>query len=183
MADCNMKLTPLPLGVILTKDQSPKTQEDHIFMADKLYQEVLGSIMYAQIGTQPDLSYAVSTLSKYVSNLAIAHWHALMHVLQYIKATLNYKITYSGNGFKDLKPTRWVNASYGGDLDSQRSCAGYVFLQAGGLTAAILTDSCTFDDRSQVHGCFTSSQADFVVVFRDGGGKVCSGETRDALQQ
>ena len=56
MSDSNTKPTPLPLGIILTKDQSPKSQEDRIFMADKPYREVLGSIMYAQIGTRPDLS-------------------------------------------------------------------------------------------------------------------------------
>ena len=51
MSDSNTKPTPLPLGIVLTKDQSPKSQEDRIFMADKPYREVLGSIMYAQIGT------------------------------------------------------------------------------------------------------------------------------------
>ena len=66
MTDCNSKATPSPLGITLSKDQGPKTPEDHALMVDKPYWEVLGSIMYAQIGTQPDLSYAVSTLSKYV---------------------------------------------------------------------------------------------------------------------
>ena len=91
--------------------------------------------MYAQIGTQPDLSCAVSTLSKYASSPGAAHWHALMHVLRYIKATLDYEITYGGNGFKDLRLTGWVDADYGGDIDLRRSCAGYVFLQAVGPTA------------------------------------------------
>jgi hypothetical protein len=135
MMDCNSKPTPLPLGIVLSKDQSPKSQEDRKLMADKPYREVLGSIMYAQIGTRPDLSYAVSTLSKYASNPGIAHWQALIHVLRYIKATLHYKITYGGDCFKDLKPTGWVDADYGGDIDSRRSCAGYVFIQAGGPTA------------------------------------------------
>ena len=89
-----------------------------MFMADKPYREVLGSVMYAQIGTQPDLSYAVSTLSKYASDPGVAHWQVLMHVLQYIKATLSYKITYSGNGFMSLRPTGWVDADYGEDIDS-----------------------------------------------------------------
>ena len=91
--------------------------------------------MYAQIGTRPDLSYAVSTLSKYASNPGITHWQALMHVLQYIKAMLHYKITYGRDSFKDLKPIGWVDANYGGDIDSRKSCAGYVFVQAGGPTA------------------------------------------------
>jgi hypothetical protein len=135
MSDCNAKSTPLPLGITLSKDQSPKSQEDRKVMADKPYREVLGSVMYAQIGTRPDLSYAVSTLSKYASNPGLTHWQALMHVLRYIKATLHYKITYGGDRFKDLKPIGWVDADYGGDIDSRRLCAGYVFIQAGGPTA------------------------------------------------
>ena len=44
----------------LTKGQAPETDNDWQFMADKPYREVLGSVMYAQIATRPDLSYAVS---------------------------------------------------------------------------------------------------------------------------
>ena len=64
---------------------APITAEDRAFMADKPYRELLGSIMYAQIVTQPNLSYAVSTLSKFASNPGRAHWNALTHVLRYIK--------------------------------------------------------------------------------------------------
>ena len=49
--------------------------------------------------------------------------------------TLHYKITYGGDHFKDLKPIGWVDADYGGDIDSWKSCTGYVFIQAGGPTA------------------------------------------------
>ena len=135
ISDCNSKPTPLPLGIVLSKDQGPKSEDEWKFMAGKPYREVLGSIMYAQIGTRPDLSYAVLTLGKYASNPGITHWQALMHVLRYIKATLHYKITYGGNNLNNLEPTGWVDADYGGDIDSQRSYARYIFIQAGGLTA------------------------------------------------
>ena len=51
MADCNPRGTPLPTGIVLTRDMAPITAEDRAFMADKPYQELLGSIMYAQIAT------------------------------------------------------------------------------------------------------------------------------------
>jgi len=111
----------------------PKTQEDRSFMADKPYRELLGSIMYAQIATRPDLSYSVSTLSKFASNPGPTHWNALTHVLRYIKGTLDYKITYGGE-FRDLRPVGYVDADFGGDLDNRRSCSGHVFIQAGGPT-------------------------------------------------
>ena len=51
MTDCNPRTTPLPPGIVLTKEQTPQTTEQHIFMADKPYRKLLGSIMYAQIAT------------------------------------------------------------------------------------------------------------------------------------
>ena len=103
-------------------------------MADKPYCELLGSIMYAQITTRPDLSYAISTLSKFTSNPGKTHWNALTHVLRYIRGTLAYKIMYGGK-YKDLAPIRYVDADYAGDLNHRHSCAGHVFIQAGRPTA------------------------------------------------
>lgn len=73
MSNCSPQYTPLPVGVILEKSQVPTTTEDHQYMKDKPYREVLGSVMYAQIATRPDLSYAVTTLSKFSSNPGREH--------------------------------------------------------------------------------------------------------------
>ena len=113
---------------------APITVEDRAFMAYKPYQELLGSIMYTQITTRHDLSYAVSTLSKFASNPGHAHWNALTHVLRYIKGTIEYRITYGRNN-KDIRPIGYVDADYGGDLDNCRSCSRHIFVQAGGLTS------------------------------------------------
>ncbi|RDB17165.1 Retrovirus-related Pol polyprotein from transposon TNT 1-94 [Hypsizygus marmoreus] len=135
MSECSPRPTPLPLGVILNKEQAPSTPEERQFMKDKPYREVLGSVMYAQIATRPDLSYAVSTLSKFSSDPGKAHWDALTHVLRYIRGTLHFKITYGGKAHTDLAPLGYVDADYGGDTDTRRSCSGHVFIQAGGPTA------------------------------------------------
>jgi len=74
-------------------------------------------------------------LSKFASNLGPPHWAALMHILQYLKGTLHYKITYGGEGFTSLAPIRYVDADYAGDTDTRRSCAGHVFVQASSPTA------------------------------------------------
>ena len=135
MTDSNPAPTPIALGAALTREQAPATDVDQGFMANKPYREVLGSIMYAQIATQPDLSYAVSTLSKFALNPRKPHWIALMRVLRYIKGTLNFKITYGVEGHTDLAPVGYVDADYAGDLDTHCSCSGHVFLQAGGPSA------------------------------------------------
>ena len=70
-------------------------------------------------------------LSKYTSNPGKTHWNALTHILRYIRGTLGFRITYGGK-HNDLAPIGYVDADYAGDLDDRRSCAGHVFVQAGG---------------------------------------------------
>jgi hypothetical protein len=59
----------------------------------------------------------------------------LMHVLQYIKGTLDYKITYGGSGTTSFMLYEYVDADYGGDRDMRHSCSGHVFFMAGGPVA------------------------------------------------
>ncbi|KAJ3710791.1 hypothetical protein C8R42DRAFT_596552, partial [Lentinula raphanica] len=46
LQDLKPKSTPLPNGIVLTLDQSPKTEEDKIFMRDKPYSELLGALQF-----------------------------------------------------------------------------------------------------------------------------------------
>jgi hypothetical protein len=133
MAECNPKHTPLPSGIELTLDDCATTDEQKSFMADKPYREVLGSIMWAQVATRPDLSFAVNLLARFQINPGPAHWKALMHVLAYIKATLHYKLTYHRGTQDGIKPVGYVDADYAGDLlDTGRSTGAYIFMMAGG---------------------------------------------------
>ena len=38
------------------------------------YASVVGSLMYAQVCTRPDIAYVVGVLGRYESNLCIDHW-------------------------------------------------------------------------------------------------------------
>ncbi len=99
-------------------------------MEGKPYRQVLGSMMWGQLATRPDLAYVVSLLSRFQNNPGLAHWNALMHVIGYIKTTMDYGITYTRG--ESLKPMGFVDADYGGCKDLMRSTSGYVFMMAGG---------------------------------------------------
>jgi hypothetical protein len=85
--------TPLPVGVVLDTNMSPNTDSERWQMSTKPYRPVLGSIMWGQLATRPDLSYAVSLLSRFQANPGIEHWNVLTHVIGYIKNTLDYGLT------------------------------------------------------------------------------------------
>ena len=86
---------PLPIGIVLDNNMSPKTDSEKKEMNDKPYRAVLRSLMWGQLATCPDLSFPVSLLACFQANPGIEHWRALMHVLGYVKNTIDYGLTYS----------------------------------------------------------------------------------------
>src|SRR5258705_804556 len=109
---------------------SPKTESEKQQMADNAFRPVLGSIMWGQLATRPDLSFAVSLLLRFQADLGIEHWKGLLHIIGYVKNTMDYGLTYSRDA--DLNPLVYVDADYGGCRDTCRSTSGYVFTMSGG---------------------------------------------------
>ena len=54
-----------------------------------LYTSVVGSVMYAMVCSRPDIAYAASLVSRYMSNPGKGHWEALKWLLRYLKRTSN----------------------------------------------------------------------------------------------
>lgn len=133
MENCLLKRTPLTPGVILTKSTCPLSLDDQKFMADKPYRSILGGLMFLMIATRPDLGFAVNLLSSFASNPGPAHWKEMVHVLGYIRNTMEYKITYHRKA--SLQPVGYVDADYGGFTDTMCSTSGELYTMAGGLVA------------------------------------------------
>ena len=76
MADANPVSTPLSKSVKL---ENIKEQADDPTMP---YAKAIGSLMYAAIQTQPDISFVVQHLSQYTTNPTQEHWTAVKHVLR-----------------------------------------------------------------------------------------------------
>ena len=72
---------PLPVGINLDSNMSPKTDSEKQAMNDKLYRSILGSVMWGQLATHPDLSFPVSLLTRFQANPGIEHWNVLVHVM------------------------------------------------------------------------------------------------------
>ena len=65
MSDSNPVHTPLPSGA---ETHLVRYEEQASASKIKAYQQVIGSLLYVQIGTRPDISFAVSRLAQYASN-------------------------------------------------------------------------------------------------------------------
>lgn len=55
---------------------------------------MIGSLLYVQISTRPDISFAVSRLAQYASNPSPDHIRLAKYVLRYLKGTSDLKLLY-----------------------------------------------------------------------------------------
>ena len=83
-----------------------------------LYQAIVGSLMYAAIGTRPDIAYAVQQLSQFAANPTAEHFTAAKRVLWYLKATRDLGIVYQTDT-ADTMPmvTAYSDADWGNHVD------------------------------------------------------------------
>ena len=76
MTDCKAVSTPMDSGAKLINIDEDETEE-----IDVPYQSAVGSIMYAMLGTCPDVSYAVGAVSRFNSKHGQQHWMAVKRIL------------------------------------------------------------------------------------------------------
>jgi hypothetical protein len=142
MDNCNGVSTPMEPNIQLEAALPSYTaSRDHLLE----YQQAIGSIMYAMLGTRPDLAFTVSTLSKYCSNPTPEHALAVRRTLRYLRKTINVGITYGGqenlaiqeaiDGLITTGITGFTDSDWAGDRDSRKSTSGYVFLLHGGAVS------------------------------------------------
>ena len=92
------------------------------------YARVIGSLMYLTNCTRPDLAHAVNVLSRYTSNPGHNHWNAITRVLDYVRHTKTYGLTY---GKEPAVLEGYSDANWISDSKNSKSTSGYVFTLGG----------------------------------------------------
>lgn len=126
-------ITPISQQYKLSVYQAPKTNEDKEYMDSIPYANIVGSLMYAMVCTRPDIAYAVSIVSRFMSNPGNSHWQALKWILRYIKGSLGRVLVYGGATEKSRTTVieGFVDSDYAACLDTRKSLTGYVFTAFG----------------------------------------------------
>ncbi|KAM2012453.1 hypothetical protein ACFX1T_024318 [Malus domestica] len=124
--------TPLASHFKLSASMSPKTVEESQYMAQIPYANVVGSLMYVMVCTRPDISQAVSIVSRYMHNPGKGHWQAVKWILRYILGTVDVGLLFQQDKVTGQCVVGYVDSDYAGDLDKRRSTTGFVFTIAGG---------------------------------------------------
>ncbi|KAM1133510.1 hypothetical protein ACFX19_043460 [Malus domestica] len=124
---------PIGKGDKLSSDQCPKNELEKEGMKDKPYASLVGSLMYAQVCTRPDLAFALSVLGRFQSNPGACHWVAAKKVLRYLKRTRDFMLTYS-HGNK-LELVGFTDSDLAGCIDDRKSTNAYIFMLANGAVS------------------------------------------------
>ena len=136
MTNCNPASTPLTTGTVLSNDDCPSTPPaTPVTINGHTYASVVGAIMYAMLGTRPDLAYSVGCLSRFNSNPGATHVAALKHVLRYLAGTTDYQLVYGSDQGAPFHVYGYCDSDYAACVDDRRSVAGWVFMAAGGATS------------------------------------------------
>ena len=139
MQECKPVKVPIPVGVRLSAEQCPKTQEEEEDMSHVPYASVVGSLMYAMVCTRPDIAHAVGVLSRYMSKPRKEHWITVKRVFRYLCGTIDHEIYCQRRVELDsvLDVHGFLDANRVGDLDHRRFTSGYMFTLFGGATSCM----------------------------------------------
>ena len=88
--------------------------------------------MYLMLGTQPDLTYAVSKATQFLTNCSEEHLWAVEHITEYLNSHQDLYIIYTKfSDSSQIHPEGYVDANFAGDTLDQKSTARYTFLITG----------------------------------------------------
>jgi hypothetical protein len=124
MHDAKPVSTPIAPHFKLSATQCASTDEDVEYMSRVAYSSAVGSLMYAMVCSCPDLSYAMSLVSRYMANPGKEHWKAVQWIFRYLRGTIDACLKF---GRTDKGLIGYVDLDYVADLDKRRSLTGYVF--------------------------------------------------------
>ena len=96
MQECELVKVPIIVGVKLSTDECPKTQEEEEDVSHVPYVSAVGILMYAMVCTRPYIAHAMGVLSRYMSKPGKEHWTTIKRVFRYLRGTASYGLCYEG---------------------------------------------------------------------------------------
>jgi len=133
MKDCSPSVAPIVKGDRFNLNQCPKNDFEREQMKNIPYASAVGSLMYAQVCTRPDIAFVVGMLGRYQSDPGLDHWRAAKKVMRYLQGTKDYMLMYRRTD--NLEVIGYSDSDFAGCVDSRKSTSGYIFMMAGGAVS------------------------------------------------
>ena len=123
--DTKVVATPTDTNVYSREDTEETVK--HTFP----YRQLIGSLNFIAIATRPDISFAISILSRYLDNPTRSDSVRATRVLKYLQGTKELGITFSG-GNRKPKLEAFSDSDYATDPSTRRSISSQIFLYNNG---------------------------------------------------
>ena len=75
-------------------DKLLAASEDNELVDQRLYQSVVGSLLYLSCWTRPDITFAVGNAARFCSKPTKQHWIAVKRIMRYLRGTQDYGLLY-----------------------------------------------------------------------------------------
>ena len=124
MTDCNPMKIPCEKNV---HDELRVHRDSPVLENPTRYRELVGSLIYLQQVTRPDISFITNLLGQYMSTPTQFTWELGLKTLRYLKGTTNYSLNYYKSDILQLKG--FSDADWGNAPD-RKSQSGYCFFLA-----------------------------------------------------
>ncbi|XP_075078492.1 secreted RxLR effector protein 161-like [Nicotiana tabacum] len=157
MKKCSPRGALIIKGDKLSLNQYPQNALEKEQMKGTPYASLVGSLMYAQVCTRPDIVFAVGMFCRYQSNLGLDHWKAGKKVLRYLQGTKDFKLTYKYSD--SLEVIGYSDSDLGGYKDTSKSTSGYIFFLIGGVVS--------WRSVKQAIVATSTMEAEFIVYYED----------------
>lgn len=124
MEHCKPISTPLVVNEKLSKDDGSKEVDL------RQYRSLVGSLLYLT-ATRPDLIFATSLLSRFMSKPSDVHMGTAKTVLRYLKVTLEFGTFYQP--CSDPRLIAYSDSDWAGSVDDMKSTSGYALTFGSGV--------------------------------------------------
>ena len=130
MKDSKLGDTPIAKGDKFNLKKCPNNDLERTEMQKIPDASTIGNLMYAQVGTRPDIAFVVGVLGRYLSDPRMQHWKATKYVMCYLKRKKGYTFTYQKS--ENLEIIGYSDSDFARYQDRKCSTSGYIFMLVEG---------------------------------------------------
>ncbi|PPQ84479.1 hypothetical protein CVT25_007657 [Psilocybe cyanescens] len=121
------------------------------------FQRLIGSLLFIQRHSRPDISVAVLLLSQHCSKPSSCHFAAAKRVLRYLSGTRSLRLHYGGTS-SGASLYGYSDADWAGDKVTRASTSGFLWTMAGGPIS--------WSSKTQTCIATSSTESEYVALTR-----------------
>lgn len=131
---CQAGLTDAKVSKVPLDPGYDKLSDDEIMESNKLYQKLIGLVLYVSTNSRPDISAAVSILSQKITAPTKTDFNELKRVIRYLNGTKAEKLRISCRT-NELEIIAYSDANWAENRTDRKSNTGYLIKFGGGTVS------------------------------------------------